>query len=91
MAGACGKLHAENDTWALTKSINNDLNPELGGHEMVIIGYDDNATVLDNEGGVHKGVFTLRNSWGDDVGDKGNFYMTYDFSKKFAFEVKKFS
>lgn len=86
--GACAKHHVEFDTWALTSAIMHDPDPELGGHEMVITGYDDDATAIDNEGVVHKGLFTLRNSWGTDAGDTGNFYMTYDFFKKFIIEIQ---
>src|SRR5690606_15649749 len=75
--GACAKYHKKNDTWALTDAINYDiLMPQLDGHEMVITGYDDNAVVTDNEGSMHRGILTLRNSWGAEVGDEGNFYMT---------------
>lgn len=88
-AGACGRYHAANDTWALTNAIKHDEDPKLGGHEMIITGYDDNAVVTDNEGGNHKGVFIIRNSWGSDVGDKGNYYMTYDFFKLFVLDVTK--
>jgi hypothetical protein len=87
-AGACAKHHAEFDTWALTSAIMHDPNPELGGHEMVITGYDDDATAIDNEGVVHKGLLTLRNSWSTEFGDAGNFYMTYDFFKKFIIEAQ---
>lgn len=38
------------------------------GHEVVIIGYDDSQSLL-----------KIRNSWGDKVGDQGDFYMTYSF------------
>lgn len=87
-AGACASFHAKNDTWALTKEL--ELPPySTGGHEMVIIGYDDNAVAYDNQGTVHKGLLTLRNSWGADVGDHGNFYMTYDYFKKFVGEVQE--
>lgn len=87
--GACGKYHANNDTWALTDKIKNDPNPEVGGHEMVITGYDDAAIAIDNEGKKHKGLLTLRNSWGTDAGDQGNYYMTYEFFKQFVMEVQK--
>jgi len=89
-AGACAQRNKPSDTWALTDDINYDIfMPQLEGHEMVITGYDDNATVTDNEGKMHQGLFILRNSWGSDVGDGGNFYMTYDFFKKFVFEVQE--
>lgn len=91
MAGACARYHQQNDTWALTKTIDNDVDPVFGGHEMVITGYDDDAVAVDNEGQVHKGLLTIRNSWGNDVGDNGDFYMTYDFFKKFALGVERVS
>ena len=44
-----------------------------GGHAMCVIGYDD------NKGG---GAFEVMNSWGDDWGDNGFFWMKYeDFPK----------
>ncbi len=30
----------------------------------------------------------IRNSWGDEVGDHGNYYMTYDFFKKFVMDIQ---
>lgn len=40
----------------------------LGGHAVVIVGYNDNGH-----------YFTVRNSWGDSVQDGGYFYMTYAY------------
>ena len=40
-----------------------------GGHAMCVIGYDD------NKGG---GAFEVMNSWGEDWGDNGFFWITYD-------------
>lgn len=88
-AGACARTHKRYDTWALTQEILDDTDPDLGGHEMIITGYDDDAIAKDKQGGEHKGLLTIRNSWGEDVGDKGNFYMTYDYFKKFVMEVQK--
>ena len=34
---------------------------------------------IDKNGLEHKGLITLRNSWGENAGDKGNFYMSYDY------------
>jgi len=39
-----------------------------GGHAVMAIGYDD-----------EKKVFIVRNSWGEGWGDKGYFYMPYDY------------
>ena len=87
-AGACATHNATQDTWALT--------PELqqppfgtGGHEMVIIGYDDNAVATDAAGNQYTGLLKLRNSWSDSVGDQGNYYMTYDYFIKFAGEISE--
>ena len=40
----------------------------LGGHAIMAVGYDDD-----------KKVFIIRNSWGVEWGDKGYFYMPYEF------------
>ena len=40
----------------------------LGGHATVAVGYDD-----------EKGCLILRNSWSDQWGDKGYFYMPYEY------------
>jgi C1A family cysteine protease len=42
----------------------------LGGHAVLAVGYDDSKKLL-----------TVRNSWGKGWGDKGYFYMPYDFAK----------
>ncbi|MBA6232545.1 C1 family peptidase [Colwellia sp. MB3u-28] len=40
----------------------------LGGHALLAVGYDDN-----------KQHFIVRNSWGEEFGDKGYCYIPYDF------------
>lgn len=88
--GAVGKHNTKNDTWILTPEFLNDLgnDPTFGGHEMVITGYDDNATAKDKQGREYKGLLTLRNSWGKSAGDKGNFYMSYDYFKMLTIEAQ---
>jgi hypothetical protein len=91
-SGACGRNKVKDDSWVLIKAMEN-IDPyhdqdKLGGHEMVIIGYDDNATSTDRDMKVHHGLLILRNSWGEKAGDHGNYYMSYDFFKKFAIEVQ---
>lgn len=88
-AGACASYHANEDTWALTKEIITDNNPTFGGHEMIIVGYDDQAIAIDHEGKKHQGLLILRNSWGNNAGDHGTYYMSYDFFKHFVFEVQQ--
>ncbi len=91
MAGAVGTHNANFDTWVLTPEIARDiyLRPLFGGHEMIITGYDDDAIATDDQGRQHKGLFTLRNSWGEQVGDKGNFYMSYDYFKVLVIEAQR--
>ena len=91
VAGAVAKNKANNDSWVLTPEIIEHLkgNPEFGGHEMVITGYDDNATAKDKQGRAYKGLLHLRNSWGKNIGDKGDFYMSYDYFKMLVLEVSR--
>ena len=45
-----------------------DKDKPLGGHAVMAVGYDDEEE-----------VFIIRNSWGTDWGDKGYFYMPYEY------------
>lgn len=94
--GAAGNYHnVTNDAWVLSSNIanyfkqhkNDRNNTVIGGHEMIIIGYDDNATVMDTSNQKHTGVLTLRNSWGGDAGDQGTYYMSYDYFKTMAMDA----
>ncbi|KTC77100.1 C1 family peptidase [Legionella brunensis] len=92
-AGAVGKHKTwiYKDTWVLTPEILKGLDDIEAAHEMIITGYDDNAVAVDDHGKKHKGLLTLRNSWGSSVGDYGEFYMSYDYFKLLAFDVTRFS
>lgn len=89
VVGAVGTSHEKFDTWVLSPEIARDINEqtEFAGHEMIITGYDDNAIARDPQGRIYRGLLTLRNSWGGKVGDKGNFYMSYDYFKALILEV----
>jgi hypothetical protein len=87
-AGACATSVAQNDTWAITPEVQASTNI-LGGHEMIITGYDDNAVATDSAGNQYTGLLTIRNSWGAETGNAGDFYMTYDFFQKYINEVQK--
>lgn len=91
LAGAVGTYHTTSDSWVLTPEIAEDMleEIELPGHEMIITGYDDDAVALDDQGRVHRGLFTLRNSWSGYVGDQGNFYMSYDYFKALVIEIQQ--
>lgn len=92
--GAWGSNHTDFDSWVLTDELkemnihqNLDLLDKFGGHELIITGYDDNLIIKDNAGEEHKGAFTLRNSWGTNAGDSGNYYVSYDYFAVFAWDV----
>ena len=78
VAGATGTYHVTEDTWVYSAEIESSFNKKMAGHAMIVTGYDDKAYAVDRQGHIHRGLFTLRNSWGP-VADEGNFYMTYDY------------
>lgn len=47
----------------------------VGGHTMVIVGYDDRG--YGGKYGPGQGAFKVRNSWGPDFGDSGHMYLPY--------------
>ncbi|CAM4496625.1 MAG: hypothetical protein LEGION0403_FIIPPAGN_01697 [Legionella sp.] len=89
--GAVGSHNSHYDSWILTPEIARELyiHHEFGAHEMIITGYDDDAVALDDQGHEHKGLLTLRNSWGTSEGDKGDFYMSYDYFKVLVIEARR--
>lgn len=92
-AGAVGKYKTwiSKDTWVLTPQILNGINNIEAAHEMIITGYNDDAVAVDNNGQKHKGLLTLRNSWGSSFGDDGEFYMSYDYFKLLSYDLTRFS
>ncbi|PIU81379.1 cysteine protease, partial [Candidatus Micrarchaeota archaeon CG06_land_8_20_14_3_00_50_6] len=46
----------------------------LGGHAVLAVGYDDGMRI-----GKSTGAFIIRNSWGDEWGDKGYGYLPYEY------------
>lgn len=89
--GADGSFHARYDSWVLTPQIAKDARSGSinAGHALVVTAYDDNAVITDSSNVQHKGVITLRNSWGAAVGDHGNYYMSYDYFLTLVMEVKE--
>lgn len=89
--GACGHFKKTNDSWIITPLIKSAIKSHspIGGHEMVITGFDDNAIAYDQKGRAYKGLLTLRNSWGINLGDNGDFYMSYDYFKELVVEVNR--
>jgi C1A family cysteine protease len=52
----------------------------LGGHAMLVIGYDDNLTITNtNNGATTTGALLVRNSWGASWGNHGYGAIPYDY------------
>lgn len=86
VAGATGQHHVPDDTWLLTSEIENGISKKMAGHGMIVTGYDDKAYAVDRNGHTHRGLFTLRSSWGP-VADEGDFYMSYDYFDALTIEA----
>lgn len=91
--GATGWHHYSNDSWIITSPIKNDIKTKktFAAHAMIITGYDDDAVALDSFLNTHRGLLTLRNSWGSSIGDDGDFYMSYDYFKALVIEANRIS
>jgi C1A family cysteine protease len=89
VVGALGSYHVQNDSWVLTSEIAEEGRHQTHffGHEIIITGFDDNAVADGPLGERHKGLLTLRNSWGIGAGFQGDFYMSYDYFKAFVIEM----
>lgn len=88
-AGAIASNKVKEDTWLLNedvkKSFENNCTEKmchLDGHEVIVTAYHDDMQIAG-----HRGVLSLRNSWGEEAGYHGDFYMTYDYFKAFVMEA----
>ncbi len=65
------------ESWVPTDDDYNNKE-SFGGHALCVIGYDDNKD---------GGSFQIMNSWGDDFGANGLFWMPYQHFEKFTNEA----
>lgn len=78
-----GRKNVNTDSWfvdhdmIVSWSTHDPQDNGWGYHEIVLYGYDDNATALNSEGEKQTGVFLVRNSWGRNRPE----FMTYDYFK----------
>ncbi len=61
--------NSTNDTWFFS---NNAQDSTDASHAIILIGWDDN---MQTDGGT--GAWIIKNSWGDDFGENGYFYISY--------------
>ena len=54
----------------------------LGGHSVLVVGFIDGVNPTESK----KGCLIVRNSWGIEWGDKGYFYMPYEYLKDNTFD-----
>lgn len=75
----------ESDTVAKTGKLPTPANTEqmLGGHAVLVVGYVDTTPTKTNPS---SGYLIVRNSWGPNWGDKGYFYMPYEYFNKHTFD-----
>ena len=52
--------------------------PSVGGHAMLIVGYDKSKTTYPEE------YFIVKNSWGTSCGQSGYIYLSYDYIRTYA-------
>ncbi|MBQ9786015.1 MAG: InlB B-repeat-containing protein, partial [Clostridia bacterium] len=59
-------------------------------HAITLIGWDNNIELTDTQGITHTGAWIALNSWGDNWGDDGVFYIAYDDSDFYGFYGYKY-
>jgi len=80
--GNTGTYKVPDDAWVMTKQIQQDIHNGdfLGGHEIIIDGYNNNACATYNGGTKTQcGLLRIRNSMGPHAGDNGDYFMSYDY------------
>lgn len=97
--GTIGSYHGDNDVWGLSDDMLDklsDSNQTLGGHSLLITGFDDGCIDVTYNDSIDLngqepppicGYVVVRNSWGSDVGDQGDYYISYDYLGVFMDEA----
>lgn len=86
-----GIKNTYNDTWFASNDLKSAFNSQhffsdakdWYFHEVVIYGYNDEIITHNSKGETQKGVFYVRNSWGEEEPE----FMTYDFFKLMSMEA----
>lgn len=76
-------------SWTATK--NNNFIATLGkggGHFINLVGYADEIRLKTKDGNEYKGALIVENTWGDKWGDKGYYYIPYDYALDVLFNTK---
>lgn len=55
------------------------IDSTIGGHAVMICGYDDNRIIPTADGSKTAGAFQIKNSWGLDWGDHGYGWLPYNY------------
>lgn len=90
-AGAVGTYKGYRDTWILNDQVESAIerDDELGGHELVVTGFDDGCISVSDDSDAKQvcGYLVARNSWTSLAGDRGDYYISYDYFKYLSDEA----
>lgn len=90
--GIHGSYKTTQDSWVLSDELAEKLKnqseiDQLYGHDVVVVGYDDEVVIKDFQGKTHLGAVIVRNSWGEGLGNHGDFFISYDFLTALGLEL----
>lgn len=84
-SGKVGVASTDSGGWVIKENSDGDkfivCCKSGGGHAIAVVGYDDNISITVN-GVTLTGAFKLANSWGDDWGNDGFIWVSYDAFNK---------
>lgn len=75
-------------SWSMTGRNAVAVQKSGGGHHMNIVGYDDDLTRTDGYGNVYTGFFIIENTWGENWGDRGRYYLPYSIADKVLYNTR---